>query len=256
MILYLYTVWINIYNSSMFKKDNVYQYTTNVVDFDFDKKVARVFPDMVHRSIPGYATLLTIMQAVFRAEFVNQHETLIYDLGCSVGGVTLALANVLPVDTRFIGVDISADMLAQYDKAIHLADLSHRVEHIKGNIIDLPLQPCHGITLNFILQFLAPNERQGVLNRCYQALNDNGLLFIAEKTRANADITSWHEQFKRNNGYSELEIAQKRLAIENVMKVDHEATIVERCHAAGFNEIFPVFYALGFKGWVVKKSVA
>ncbi len=61
----------------MFKKDNIYQHTTDVVDFDFDKKVAQVFPDMVHRSIPGYATLLTTMQAVFRAEFANRSDVLI-----------------------------------------------------------------------------------------------------------------------------------------------------------------------------------
>lgn len=237
----------------MFKKDTVYQHTTDVVDFDFDKKVASVFPDMVHRSIPGYASLLTVMQAVFRAEFANQNETIIYDLGCSVGGVTLALARVLPVDTQFIGVDISADMLMQYKKAVRLADLSQRVTAQEKSVVGLALQACHGMTLNFILQFLAPDERQSVLNHCYQSLYHNGLLFIAEKTDINTDITRWHEQFKRNNGYSELEIAQKRLAIENVMRIDDEATIIQRCQNAGFNQVTPVFHALGFKGWVMRK---
>ncbi|MBS9781012.1 MAG: methyltransferase domain-containing protein [Gammaproteobacteria bacterium] len=237
----------------MFKKDDIYQHTTDVVDFDFDKKVAQVFPDMVHRSIPGYATLLTTMQAVFRAEFANRSNVLIYDLGCSVGGVTLALANILPVDSRFIGVDISADMLAQYEKAVRLANLSDRVDIVQQSIVDLPIAPCDAISINFTLQFLDSNERQSVLDNCYHSLNDDGFLFIAEKTRINKDITAWHEQFKRNNGYSELEIAQKRLAIENVMKIDEEDTIITRCEKAGFSQVTQVFHALGFKAWVVRK---
>ncbi len=237
----------------MFKKDTIYQHTADVVDFNFDKKVAQVFPDMVHRSIPGYASLITVMQAVFRAEFANHSQALIYDLGCSVGGVTLALANVLPVDSQFIGVDISADMLAQYKKAVRLANLSSRVSTLQQSIVDLPLKNCHAISINFTLQFLQPEERQIVLNRCYQALDKQSLLFIAEKTHIDENITRWHEQFKRNNGYSELEIAQKRLAIENVMKIDNEETIIKRCQAAGFTQINPVFHALGFKAWVVRK---
>ncbi len=224
-----------------------------MIDFDFDKKVAQVFPDMVHRSIPGYASLITVMQAVFRAEFANCSKPVIYDLGCSVGGVTLALANTLPVDSQFIGVDISADMLARYEKAVRIANLSERVEIIQQSIVDLPLKNCHAISINFTLQFLDPDQRQSVLNQCYQSLNDDGLLFIAEKTRSNENITSWHEQFKRNNGYSELEIAKKRLAIENVMKIDNEETIVKRCQIAGFTQINQVFHALGFKAWVIKK---
>ncbi|PIE42335.1 MAG: tRNA (cmo5U34)-methyltransferase [Gammaproteobacteria bacterium] len=237
----------------MFKKDTVYQNTTEVIDFDFDKKVAQVFPDMVHRSVPGYASLLTVMQAVFRAEFANRNNLLIYDLGCSVGGVTLALSKVLPVDSRFIGVDISADMLTQYQKALNLSALTSRVEMVQQNIVDLPMVACQGISLNFILQFLNPDKRQRVLDKCYRALDENGLVFIAEKTRTNDDIVKWHEQFKRNNGYSELEIAQKRLAIENVMKIDKEDTVIKRCQQAGFKEINQVFHALGFKAWVITK---
>lgn len=237
----------------MFKKDTIYQHATDIIDFDFDKKVAQVFPDMVHRSIPGYASLLTVMQAIFRAEFTNQPNGLFYDLGCSVGGVTLALANVLPAGSRFIGVDISADMLAQYETAVRLANLGERVTAVQQSIVDLPLTPCHGISINFTLQFLAPEKRQTVLDKCYQSLHKNGMLFIAEKTQSDNQSIAWHEQFKRNNGYSELEIAQKRLAIENVMKIDDEATIISRCQNAGFKQVTPVFHALGFKAWVMQK---
>lgn len=237
----------------MFKKDTLYQQKTDVIDFDFDQKVAQVFPDMVHRSIPGYATLLTIMQAVFRAEFANAKDTLVYDLGCSVGGVTLALAHVMPVNTQFIGVDISADMLAHYETAVKRADLSHRVSSIKDSIVSFPLNHCQAISINFTLQFLNPNQRQSVINQCYQALADKGILFIAEKTQHHQDTIKWHEQFKKNNGYSELEIAQKRLAIENVMQIDEESMILSRFKQAGFTDITAVFNALGFKAWVVRK---
>ena len=236
-----------------FKKDNIYQHTEDVIDFTFDKKVAQVFPDMAHRSIPGYTSLLTIMQAVFRTEFKQSNQPLIYDLGCSVGGVTLALANVLSPNTHFIGVDISADMLNQYQKSIALANLTPRVKTIQKSIVDLSLLACQGISINFTLQFLNPNDRQAIINKCYGALDKKGLLFIAEKTLNGKKITIWHEQFKRNNGYSDMEIAKKRLAIENVMKIDDELTIIKRCQIAGFARVTQVFHALGFKAWVVKK---
>jgi len=241
----------------MFEKDTLYRnashYKTvsDVVDFRFDEAVAAVFPDMIHRSIPGYATLLAIMQAIFSAH-IKPHA-LIYDLGCSVGGVTMALAKALPKSTRFIGIDTAQAMLAYYQKAVDASGLGERVKHQQANIAAMQLAPCHGIILNFVLQFLPATQRQPVIDETYRALHAKGLLFVAEKTTTDEDITYWHEQFKRHNGYSHLEIAQKRQALENVMITDAEKTIVKRLQQAGFAEVKPVFQALGFKAWVAEK---
>lgn len=235
-----------------FEKDQIYANTTEVIDFAFDEKVARVFPDMVHRSISGYASLLTIMQAVFRSEFANHDNLRVYDLGCAVGAVTLALDKVLPADTQFIGVDLSKDMLSRYETAMQRAQLNTRSSAVCADILTLDLLPANAIALNFTLQFIDPSQRDNVLKKIKQALLPDGLLFLAEKTKTNATIQKWHAQFKKNNGYSDLEIAQKRLAIENVMKIDDESTIYQRLKTAGFNEITPVFHALGFKAWVAK----
>lgn len=238
-----------------FQKDNLYQNGVDTVtDFAFDENVARVFPDMVHRSIPGYATLLTVMQAVFRHYFKNTPQPLVYDLGCSVGGVTLALAHVLPADSRFIGVDNAAQMLIRYRDAIRQANLNERVEPMQADITQINLLDCDAICLNFILQFLPPESRQLMLQRCFDALKPHGICFVAEKTRQSENTQAFHEQFKRNNGYSELEIAKKRLAVEKIMQIDDDTTIVSRAKSVGFCQITPVFNALGFQGWVMQKK--
>ena len=59
-------------------------------------------------------------------------------------------------------------------------------------------------------------------------------------------LTDLHIAFKRANGYSELEIAQKRSAIENVMKPDSLEEHRERLLAAGFSKVVPWFQCLNF----------
>ncbi len=237
-----------------FRKDDLYKKRLGqVVDFAFDDKVVAVFPDMIHRSIPGYASLLTLLQAVFRARFANQSGLHIYDLGCSLGAVTLALAQVMPVDTRFTGVDLSPDMIKKYDEAIRVAELESRTAVIEGDINNIPLQVADAICLNFVLQFLEPHCRRSIIERCYQALNEGGVLMVAEKTQADENTTAWHEQFKKNNGYSDLEISQKRSAIENIMRIDSTESIVKRLQETGFTTVLPIFQCFSFRAWVAIK---
>ncbi len=245
----------------MFKKDKIYLDTINeVVDFSFDEKIAQVFPDMLHRSIPGYALLLTTMQTVFSYHFKNfnkenitEKNIQIYDLGCSVGGVILALSKVLN-QASFIGIDNSKQMLEQCEKAMNIAKIN-TFNLQEADLSKVKLQPTDAIIINYTLQFLEKKERQILLDKCYKSLKPNGILFISEKTKETKEIINWHEQFKLNNGYSELEVAQKRTAIENVMQIDDEQTILQRFKNSGFkeNNITQVFHSLSFKAWVCIK---
>ena len=79
--------------------------------------------------------------------------------------------------------------------------------------------------MNFTLQFIPPVDREALLKRIYDGLNPGGMLVLSEKIRhptltGNELLVDLHHQFKRDNGYSELEVSQKRAALEKVMLTD------------------------------------
>ncbi|WP_052081166.1 carboxy-S-adenosyl-L-methionine synthase CmoA [Pseudomonas sp. ML96] len=225
-----------------------------VPDFVFNEDVAKVFPDMIKRSVPGYPTIVENL-GVLAAQFAQPHSAL-YDLGCSLGAVTQALRrHVKTDDCRVIAVDNSHAMVERCSEYLHAQDAMFQellpAEVIEADILSLDFQPASLVALNFTLQFIAPEQRLELLGRIHQALLPGGALILSEKLRfENADehalLGELHLAFKRANGYSELEIAQKRSAIENVMKPDSLEQHRERLLAAGFSKVVPWFQCLNF----------
>jgi len=62
-----------------------------------------------------------------------------------------------------------------------------------------------------------------------------------------------HENFKRAQGYSELEISQKRTALETVMIPETLECHKRRLQAAGFNSVDVWFQCLNFISLVAVK---
>jgi tRNA (cmo5U34)-methyltransferase len=225
-----------------------------VPDFVFNEDVAKVFPDMIKRSVPGYPTIVENL-GVLAAQFAQPHSAL-YDLGCSLGAVTQALRrHVRTDDCRVIAVDNSPAMVERCSEYLHAQDAMFQellpVKVIEADILTLDFQPASLVALNFTLQFVAPEQRLELLSRIRQALLPGGALILSEKLRFEdtAEQTllgELHRAFKRANGYSELEIAQKRSAIENVMKPDSLEQHRERLLAAGFSKVVPWFQCLNF----------
>ncbi|WAH59955.1 carboxy-S-adenosyl-L-methionine synthase CmoA [Pseudomonas silvicola] len=225
-----------------------------VPDFVFNEDVVRVFPDMIKRSVPGYPTIVENL-GVLAAQFAQPH-TALYDLGSSLGAVTQSLRrHVRTDDCRVIAVDNSSAMVERCREYLNAQDSMFQellpVQVIDGDILSLGFQPASVIALNFTLQFITRDQRLGLLQRIRQALVPGGALILSEKLRF-ADsqehdlLTDLHIAFKRANGYSELEIAQKRSAIENVMKPDSLEEHRERLLAAGFSKVVPWFQCLNF----------
>ena len=225
-----------------------------VPDFVFNEDVAKVFPDMIKRSVPGYPTIVENL-GVLAAQFAQPHSTL-YDLGCSLGAVTQALRRHVKTDNcRVIAVDNSHAMVERCREYLHAQDAMFQellpVEVIEADILALDFQPASLVALNFTLQFVAPQQRLALLTRIRQALLPGGALILSEKLcfTDEADqklLNQLHLAFKRANGYSELEIAEKRSAIENVMKPDSLEQHRERLLAAGFSRVVPWFQCLNF----------
>ncbi|MDG1581440.1 carboxy-S-adenosyl-L-methionine synthase CmoA [Pseudomonas sp. GOM6] len=225
-----------------------------VPDFVFNEDVAKVFPDMIKRSVPGYPTIVENL-GVLAGQFAQPHSVL-YDLGCSLGAVTQALRRHVRSDgCRVIAVDNSHAMVERCSEYLHAQDAMFQellpVQVIEADILSLEFQPASLVALNFTLQFIAPEQRLALLSRIRQTLLPGGALILSEKlrfedTEEHALLGELHLAFKRANGYSELEIAQKRSAIENVMKPDSLEQHRERLLAAGFSKVVPWFQCLNF----------
>lgn len=225
-----------------------------VPDFAFNEDVVRVFPDMIKRSVPGYPAIVENI-GVLAARFA-QPDSVLYDLGCSLGAVTQSLRRHVRVDgCRIIAVDNSAAMIERCREYLQAQNAMFQellpAEAIETDILEIPLLPCSLVAMNFTLQFIQPERRLSLLSRIRQSLLPDGALILSEKLRfedqdTQSLLTELHIGFKRANGYSELEIAQKRTALENVMLPDSLEQHRERLMNAGFSKVIPWFQCLNF----------
>lgn len=226
-------------------------------DFSFDAQVVEVFPDMIKRSVPGYSTIIDTIGKLSR-QFVKDN-TNIYDLGCSLGAATIAMRrNIGARNCKIVAIDSSQAMV---DKcAIHVNAFKSVVscDVIADDILTHQYNNASMIVLNFTLQFIEPTKRESLLRRIYDALIPGGILVLSEKLiGANEHIddvlVDMHHEFKRNNGYSELEISQKRNALENVMIPDTLEAHITRLDSIGFSTVTPWFQCFNFCSMVAIK---
>lgn len=231
-------------------RDQIYAKARSALErFSFDDSVARVFPDMINRSVPGYATIIEMI-GVLAARYA-QPDTAIYDLGCSLGAATTAMASLTPASQNIIAVDNSAAMIERAQTLLAQAGLAQRVTLLNEDLQQLRFTPCSVAVLNFTLQFVPLEARDALIARLAEATVPGGILVLSEKVRfEDPDTdhlqTELHHAFKRNNGYSDLEISQKRTALENVLVAETLATHHRRLEAAGYQQIHVWFHCFNF----------
>ncbi len=240
----------------MSPRDRVYRESKRqIVDFAFDEAVADVFPDMIRRSVPGYETVIPITGLLAAAHLKKMpgERRLAYDLGCSLGATTAAVLEQLDEQpARMIAVDNAPAMIARARNVIR----DPRVRFETADVTGLEFEPAGVVLLNFVLQFIDPVKRVPLLERIRHALEPDGLLIVSEKLRfedpdTQALFERAHLDYKRANGYSELEISQKRSALEKVMIVDSEAEHRSRFEAAGFASTDKWFQCLNWVSYLV-----
>jgi tRNA (cmo5U34)-methyltransferase len=228
-----------------------------VNDFAFDAQVVEVFPDMISRSVPGYATIIDTIGRLSQ-QFV-QDNTSVYDLGCSLGAATLAMRKGINAkECQIISVDNSSAMVERCKMHINAFRGTTPVDVVEANIQDINIANASMVVLNFTLQFIDKTERQGLINSIAAGINEGGLLVISEKISHGDSIIdehliNLHHDFKRANGYSELEVAQKRTALENVMRTDSVEQHIDRLKSAGFTHVSPWFQCFNFISFIAIK---
>ncbi len=241
------------------KSDTIYSTPLNeIVDFKFDEKVADVFPDMLQRSVPGYS--LMIANIGILAGKYAQSGSRCYDLGCSLGAATLSMRQrITAEDCCIVAVDNSKAMIEQAGKLLASDKESFvPVALVCSDIRDVALDNASVIVLNLTLQFIPPEERLALLKKIYNGLKPGGILILSEKIafddRQQQELQDeLHLEFKRAQGYSDLEISQKRSALENVMIPESLSTHEARLKNAGFATIEPWFQCFNFISLVAVK---
>lgn len=226
-------------------------------DFTFDESVAEVFPDMIQRSVPGYSNIITAI-GMLAEKFVQPHSQ-VYDLGCSHGAAILSMRRHIQAEgVQIIGVDNSHPMVERCQHHLKAYHSPIPVEIRCEDIRHIAIHNASMVVLNFTLQFLAPEDRFALLQHIYQGLNDGGILVLSEKftfedTNINNLLIDLHHTFKRANGYSELEVSQKRTALENVLRPDSIADHKQRLAQVGFKQVELWFQCFNFGSMIAIK---
>jgi len=225
--------------------------------FRFDEQVVKVFPDMIARSVPGYELMIPMIGMLARR--YARPDSRIYDLGCSLGAASLAMSlAVRKRGTEIIAVDNSEAMVARCKMAVADNGGPVPIDVRLQNMLDTRIENASIVVLNFTLQFLDWDQRQTLIDQIAAGLHAGGILIISEKIcfenePEQTDQTVWHHDFKRAQGYSELEIAQKRNALEDVLRPETEAAHFARLERAGLSRIRRWFQCFSFASYIAFK---
>lgn len=242
-------------------RDNIYaQPHQQLSEFVFDERVANVFGDMISRSVPGYVTTISTI-AELAARFAKP-QTKVYDLGCSLGAATLAMRHSISAEgVEIVAVDNSTAMAERCKLNVETDGAAVPVLVCQDDVLNIDIQNASLVVLNFTLQFIALEQRLALLKKICDGLNPGGKLVLSEKVllpdsylnELNIDL---HHRFKKAHGYSDLEIAQKRSALEKSLLPETVDQHKARLADAGFARADVWYQCFNFVSLIAVKSEA
>ncbi|MES2447690.1 MAG: carboxy-S-adenosyl-L-methionine synthase CmoA [Bacteroidota bacterium] len=227
-------------------------------DFKFGATVANAFDDMVERSVPFYNEIQRMI-----IELAAEHalpNTNVVDLGCSTGTTMIGLNPLIADNIKFIGLDDSTEMLKKCDVKLKEADFKRPYELVTGDLHeDVKIENASVVILCLTLQFVRPIYRERLLKKIYDGLVPGGVLIISEKILAedsmfNRNFIKYYYDYKRRNQYSEMEISQKREALENVLIPYKLSENFKMLREAGFPLVETFFKWYNFSGFIAVKN--
>ncbi len=239
------------------KKDTLFKVDSVSEDFEFNDRVVEVFDDMLERSIPFYDQVILATSELLDRLLLDGDK--IVDLGCATGTTLLQLSRLLPERSfQYIGVDNSPAMLEKAQLKAELYSKKNTFSFQEKDIMELNVPDTGTFILNYTLQFIRPMQRHEFVKHLFDNLKPGGLLILSEKTishnrRLNREFIDIYHNFKRERGYSELEIAKKREALENVLipfSIDENKEMLSK---VGFSSVETFFQWFNFTSIIAVK---
>ena len=222
--------------------------------FEFDEEVAVVFDDMLNRSVPFYKEASDI--TVFFALKYLKEEGRLYDLGSSTASLLIEIYKKLLFKAKLIGLDNSEAMIEQAQKKLKAYGMDIELKY--ADILNYEYKKADIFVSNYTLQFIRPLVREELVKKIYNSLNDEGVFIFSEKLishdkKLNKELIELYYDFKKKQGYSEFEIAQKREALENVLVPYSEEENITMAKKAGFSHCEVIFRWANFATFIAKK---
>lgn len=239
-------------------KDSLYANPLGeIAAFKFDEAVADVFPDMIQRSVPGYSAMISAIGLL--AQRFCRENSVCYDLGCSLGAATLSMRQHITAEQyRIVAVDNSEAMVLRLRQNLQASQSGGNIEVLCEDIRNIDIGQASVVVLNFTLQFIPIADRSRLLASIYQGLLPGGVLILSEKLafedpRQQALQSDLHHVFKKTQGYSQMEISQKRTALEHVLIPETFTMHQQRLAVAGFSSVEVWFQYFNFASMIALK---
>jgi tRNA (cmo5U34)-methyltransferase len=237
--------------------DRLFTVPRRAFDFNFGEETARVFDDMVSRSVPFYGEIQRMVCEIASSFAVS--NTNIYDIGCATGTTLKSLDTIIDPGVHLIGIDNSDDMLAKAEEKLKRSDKNRDIRFINADL-NYPVQfnNSSAVIMLLTLQFVRPLKRKRLVKDIHKGLRDDGCLILVEKvtgtsTLLNRLFIEYYYNYKRRMGYSDMEIAQKRESLENILIPYHHEENRNLMLEAGFRYVDEFFRWYNFSGLVAVK---
>ncbi len=222
--------------------------------FEFDEEVAAVFDDMLERSVPFYKESQKITE--FFALKNLKEDGILYDLGCSTASMLLNIHRSLDLNAALIGLDNSEAMLAQAKRKCEA--YGAKIDVLNADILKYEYKEADVFISNYTLQFIRPLVREELVKKIVSSLKKEGVFIFSEKvishhSKLNKELIECYYDFKKEQGYSEYEIAQKREALENILVPYSEEENIKMALNCGFSHCEVVFRWANFATFIAIK---
>ena len=234
-------------------KDNIFNKPITK-QFEFDEEVASVFDDMLNRSVPFYKENLNLQTDILK-NFLNENDKIV-DLGSSTGTFLINLAKKYNKKLNLIGIDNSQAMIQRAKNKAKAFGV--KINFIEADFLEYDFSNSKAIIANYTIQFIRPLKREKLIKKIYSSLKDGGIFLMSEKLitenkKLNKIMIDLYYEFKKEKGYSEYEIAQKREALENVLIPYTMNENIEMLKNAGFINIEVIFRWNNFATFIAFK---
>ena len=120
----------------------------------------------------------------------------------------------------------------------------------------LPQEPASLVLSVLSLHFMPTSYRQQMIFDIHKGLAPGGALILVEKiVSEDMDdlMVQMYYEMKRENGYTQTQIMEKRRSLENVLSPLKASWNVDMLRTAGFQRIDMFWRCLNFCGWIAVK---